>query len=698
MSQAELQAADLYRMRWVLDPALSPDGRQVVYVLKSVHPENPEERYQYHLMQLDDLSMASQGIGRCLLPGFDAAVRKPKWNSSMTRLAFLCNASGSNQVWLLEVETGELNRLTDAQLGVTSFDWSPDGRHIAYVADVPDTTGEYGESRAGRFRVIRRLGYKNDGFGYWNESWPQLFVAAVDNSTQPSSGRKLTGARFGISDARWSPGGDSIAYISAGDSDPDTTAIRHIFAAAVEVTNDGIQLDDARQLTSNLAVSSISWSPSGQEIAFLGDDLSDDRATNAGVWVCRASDGAIVNLTADIDRPAGDYVTDDMNAEAGAAPPQWAKDGKSILAIMSDRGRSVVVSLDYPVDTAFEVGCSRSYADEMLSDPWTGSLFNARPLVYGDHRVFGMSYDGVDTVIVARSDAECPGDLFWVTIGGSGNATDQRLTSVNAELMADRRLAAPHPISFTGSEDQPIEGWLLTPTNGAARPYPLILHIHGGPHSAYSMAFNFELQHLAAQGYAVLFVNPHGSHTYGRRINTGTRCDWGGKDYNDLMTAVDYVLQERSDLDAGRLGVAGGSYGGWMTNYIVTRTSRFRAAIAQRSSSNRTSTMLSSMVGYKHQRWEAPGAPWEDPDYFIRVSPVMHAHKVETPLLLEHSEEDHLCPLMQAEEMFTALKMQGKTVELIYFISESHHMLRGGKAGNRVERLHRISEWFGRYV
>ncbi len=190
---------------------------------------------------------------------------------------------------------------------------------------------------------------------------------------------------------------------------------------------------------------------------------------------------------------------------------------------------------------------------------------------------------------------------------------------------------------------------------------------------------------------------PHGSHTYGRDINIGTRLDWGGKDYNDLMLAVDHVV-DRPEIDASRLGVAGGSYGGWMTNYIVTRTNRFKAAVAERSSSNRISTMLSSTVGYKHQRWEAPGYPWEDLSYFIRVSPVLHADKVETPLLLEHAEEDHLCPLMQAEEMFTALKALGKPVELLYFLGESHHMLRGGKPGNRVERLDRIAAWFDQYV
>lgn len=684
-------------MRWVLDPALSPDGQQVAYVLKRVHPDDPEERYVYQLACLDVNEPPTNGVGRQVLPLFDGTVRVPRWDPSGERIAFLSNKSGANQVWLFDWAAGVLARLTDAARGVTSFEWSPDGTHLVFVANVFDNTGEHGESVPGRYRVIRRLGYKTDGVGYWNECWSQAFITRTDGSSSPSAGTQLTTEPFGVSNAAWSPDGSAIAYISSGAQSPDTTAVRNIYVASNDMSGDSPGRAESRQLTQDLAVQSMSWSPSGAEIAFLADDLSDDRATNLGVWVSRIRDGAVVNLTADIDRPAGDYVTDDMNAEAGGAVPEWSADGREILAIMSDRGRSIVVSISFPGDQAFSMGVARSYADTMLSDPWAGSMFNVRPHGHGDHRVFAMAYGGTSQVVVARSDASGPGDLIHLTISEEGEVTESRLTNVNESLLATRRISRPEPVAFSGSENRRIEGWLLTPSNGAVAPYPLVLHIHGGPHSAYSVAFNFELQHLAAQGYAVLYVNPHGSHTYGRAVNIGTRCDWGGKDYDDLMLAVDHVLS-RGDIDRERLGVAGGSYGGWMTNYIVTRTTRFRAAVAQRSSSNRTSTMLSSMVGYKHQRWEAPGAPWKAPDYFMKVSPVMHADKVETPLLLEHSEDDHLCPLMQAEEMFTALKMQGKTVELIYFFDESHYLLRGGRTANRVERLNRIADWFDRYV
>lgn len=689
-----LQSTDLYQMRWVLDPALSPAG-DVAYVLKSPHPNHPEERYRYELILLEKGETAGDGVGRRLLPGFDAVVRKPRWSPSGETLAFLANASGSHQVWLLDVTSGALRQLSAIGRGVVDFAWSPDGRRIAVMANVLDETGASGEYKPGRYRVIRRLGYKTDGPGYWDNAWPQLFLLDV-SSPEPAAGTQLTTAAHGVTEARWSPDGKAIAYLSSGDADPDRTSVRNIYVASLETDGDTVTIGSTLQLTSDLAIQSLAWSPSGQEIAFLGDDLSDDRATNTGVWVVRVADGRLVNLSADVDRPAGDYVTDDMNAEAGNPAPIWSHDGRSIVVILSDRGRSVAASFAFPGDSAYEQGVARTRAERMAVDPWQDTQFHATAIKYGDHRVFALDYDGANQLVEARSDAACAGDLFLLT-RGDGGWEERRLTDVNHDFLAGKRLATPEPISFTGSEGRRIEGWLLLPAGGASPPYPLILHVHGGPHSAYSAAFNFELQHLAAQGYAVVFVNPHGSHTYGRDINIGTRLDWGGKDYNDLMLAVDHVL-DRPEIDASRLGVAGGSYGGWMTNYIVTRTNRFKAAVAERSSSNRISTMLSSTVGYKHQRWEAPGYPWEDLSYFIRISPVLHADKVETPLLLEHAEEDHLCPLMQAEEMFTALKALGKPVELLYFLGESHHMLRIGKPANRVERLDRVAAWFDQYV
>jgi dipeptidyl aminopeptidase/acylaminoacyl peptidase len=705
VSVTELLGSDLYRMNWVLDPVMTSDASQVAYVLKHVHPDSPGDSYHFELRLLaTDVEASAGELGRSLLPGFDATIRAPQWSPDNTRLAFLSNQSGSNQIWILDIASGDLARVTDRPHGVASYDWSPDGRHFVMVSAERDETDTYGEENPGYFRVIRRVGYKSDGVGYWKGNRSHVFVQSVpadlqtlraDNAERPVA-HKITSGPFDHAGACWSPDGSSVAYLSTGDVDPDTTSVRNIYVTEFATPGERIEVGSTRLICTDLAASSLQYSPGGNYIAFMASDLSDERATNDGLWVVDVASQRLVNLTADIDRPAGDFISDDMNAEASATRPVWAEDESSLFTLMSDRGRTRLIRLNFPGTDAFDQGVTVSNAADEGSDPWQDTTFSATPIEMVDQRIFALNGDGGGRFVIAESSWNSIGDVFYLDTTGS-RLTRRRLTSTNDWLTAERRIAEPEPIAFEGSEGRQIEGWLLKPTNGAAAPFPLVLHIHGGPHSAYSMAFNFELHHLAAQGYAVLYTNPHGSHTYGRAINTGTRLDWGGKDYNDLMAAVDHVI-DRPDIDENRLGVAGGSYGGWMVNYIVTRTTRFKAAIAQRSSSNRVSTMLSSMSGYKHQRWEAPGFPWEHPDYFMKISPVFHADKVETPLLLVHSEFDHLCPLMQAEEMYTALKAQGKDVELLVFLGESHHMLRSGRPVNRIERVERVADWFDRYV
>lgn len=705
MSVTELLGSDLYRMNWVLDPVMTSDATRVAYVLKFVHPDSPGDSYRYELRLLTTDTEASAGdLGRSLLPGFDATIRAPQWSPDDSRLAFLSNKSGSNQIWILDVASGDVARATDRPYGIASYEWSPDGQHFVMVSAERDETDTYGEEEPGYYRVIRRIGYKSDGVGYWNGNRSHVFIQAVpsdlralkaSDAVRPTAHR-ISDGPFDHTGATWSPDGTSVAYLSSGDVDPDTTSVRNIYVTELATSGEQISPGATRQICADLAASSLQYSPSGTYIAFMASDLSDERATNDGIWVVEVASKRLVNLTADIDRPAGDFISDDMNAEAAATKPVWSDDESSIYSLMSDRGRTRLIRLAFPGPDVFDTGVAVSNAADESSDPWQDTTFSATPVEMRDQRIFALNGGGDGRFVIAESSWNSIGDVYFIDTSGH-SLVRRRLTGTNDQLFAARRIAEPEPIAFEGSEGRQIEGWLLKPTNGASAPYPLVLHVHGGPHSAYSMAFNFELHHLSAQGYAVLYTNPHGSHTYGRAINTGTRLDWGGKDYDDLMAAVDHVIS-RPDIDEDRLGVAGGSYGGWMVNYIVTRTQRFEAAIAQRSSSNRVSTLLSSMSGYKHPRWEAPGFPWAHPEYFRQISPVFHADKVETPLLLVHSEFDHLCPLMQAEEMYTALKAQGKVVELLVFLGESHHMLRSGRPFNRVERLNRIADWFDRYV
>jgi dipeptidyl aminopeptidase/acylaminoacyl peptidase len=228
--------------------------------------------------------------------------------------------------------------------------------------------------------------------------------------------------------------------------------------------------------------------------------------------------------------------------------------------------------------------------------------------------------------------------------------------------------------------------------------YPAILEIHGGPHSAYGEAFFHEFQVLAALGYAVVFTNPRGSQGYGQAFTSATRNDWGGRDYEDIMAGLDAALARFPFLDAERLGVAGGSYGGYMTNWIVGHTTRFKAAVTMRSIANCLSQWGMSDIAYFKGGWEFPGDPWESPEFYWQRSPLAYVHHVTTPLLILHSENDLRCPVGEAEQLFVALKKLGKSVKFVRFPNESHELSRSGGPQHRLERLRLIVDWFAAHI
>ncbi|PZN07416.1 MAG: peptidase S9 family protein, partial [Bacillota bacterium] len=272
-----------------------------------------------------------------------------------------------------------------------------------------------------------------------------------------------------------------------------------------------------------------------------------------------------------------------------------------------------------------------------------------------------------------------------------------RLSVANERLLADVEVVEPETFTFQ-SDGKLLDGWLLRPVGfEPGKKYPAILHIHGGPMFMYGYAFCHELQLLAARGYAVFFTNPRGSQGYGQEFCTAIRGDWGNRDYRDLMACVDAVLERFDFIDPERLGVAGSSYGGYMTNWIVTHTDRFRAAVTMDCIANGYSFFGTSDLGYD-DLFGLGVPPWEDPLRYLEMSPLHHIARCKTPLLIMHSEMDLRCPIEQAEQLYTALKVRGVPTEFVRFPGESHGLSLGGKPWHRVYRLDRIVEWFDRYL
>jgi dipeptidyl aminopeptidase/acylaminoacyl peptidase len=295
--------------------------------------------------------------------------------------------------------------------------------------------------------------------------------------------------------------------------------------------------------------------------------------------------------------------------------------------------------------------------------------------------------------VAVAGDPLHPGDVYGIELTGAP-AELRRLTDANGSLLAELELAAPEEV-VAPSGDGEVHGWLLRPKSGA--PAPLVLYIHGGPHTQYGWSMLHEFQLLAARGYAVLYTNPHGSRGYGQAHVEAIRSDWGGADYRDLMAAVDHAVT-LPGIDPERLGVTGGSYGGYMTNWIVGHTDRFRCGITQRSVVN-----LHSMGGTCDFNFsESPyfgGNTWSEPERFLAQSPLSYAGNVRTPLLILHSEGDLRCPIEQAEQLFAALRRQGKEVELVRYPREANHGLsRCGPPDLRRDRLERILGWLDRWL
>jgi dipeptidyl aminopeptidase/acylaminoacyl peptidase len=364
----------------------------------------------------------------------------------------------------------------------------------------------------------------------------------------------------------------------------------------------------------------------------------------------------------------------DLRAHPSSGGLSWAPDGRRVFFMYAEGGDTQIASI-------------------------TTSGGAVRPETTGHHELIGCTLDrDARRVACVESDPVSPGEVVIRDLGGEAGPL-RRLTDFNGPLLRSLALASPERFEFPGAEGWPIEGWVMRPPAAAADlRRPTVLEIHGGPHAAYGSGFFHEFHLLSAQGYGVLYMNPRGSQGYGQAFTAATRHDWGGKDYEDLMRGVEAALAAFPWIDPDRLGVAGGSYGGFMTNWVVGHTRRFRAAVTMRGISNAYSQWGTSDLAYQKGLWEYPGDPWENPQFYLERSPITYVRQIHTPLLILHSEQDLRCPMEQAEQLFTALKKQGTPTLLVRFPNEGHDLSRKGQPRHRLERLRHIVNWFQTYL
>ena len=483
---------------------------------------------------------------------------------------------------------------------------------------------------------------------------------------QTGQAQQLTeGDVFDEWDAAWSPDGRQIVFCSNHadypDLDPDAIDLYVIPASGGEM----------RRLPTPVGPkSSPSFSPDGINIAYYGHEGKGEGWKNTRLWVVPASgDGEARCLTCAYDFDVSPWTINDMGSLPQVAPT-WSKSGDDIYFQVARHGNTVLKRSNLAGDVI----------DVIDRDGVVG--------------VFSFDREQ-EWLVYFHGDIKDPGQVFlWDMTRNS----DKQLTRANADLLEQIDLGEIEEVWVKGAVGNDLQGWILTPPGfDPEKKYSSVLEIHGGPRVQYGNFFMHEFFYLAAQGYVVYFCNPRGGQGYGEEHSKAIVNDWGGADYDDIMAWVDHVSQ-RAYIDPKRMGVTGGSYGGYMTNWIIGHTRRFSAAVTQRSVSNLISMYGSSDFNWAFQEEFGNVPPWEDMDNYWRQSPIKYIGNAVTPTLVIHSENDMRCPIEQGEQIFVALKRLGVDTKMVRFPDEPHGLSRGGRTDRRIARLENINAWFGRYL
>jgi dipeptidyl aminopeptidase/acylaminoacyl peptidase len=679
---------DIFSFIWIANPQLSPDGARVAFTRVNVD----EKRTGYET-----------SIWMVSTSGNDAPVRitngkhdaQPRWSPDGKRLAFVRGGEKDDagkpkpsQIALLSLSGGEARVITDLPKGAAGPVWSPDGKRIAFSSTTtPEDIDKAARAKAGEKKpgakaepeddhesdvhVISRAVYRNNDEGFLDlkrhdHIWVIDVPATFDDFPKPV---QLTSGNYDEGEIRWTNDGARIYFLTTHVDEP------YYETPSTEIYSIPSAGGTAEKLTTiPMDIGDFTLSPDGRRVAFLGaitHPIHSHSLTH--LWVMDLSPNAQPrNLTSDYDYDVGGSVFGDNAAPRGGngATLHWTPDGRSLYDIVNKKGITPIIRIDAQSGAVTEI----THGDQAVLDfsitPDTRSIVGliSTPVAIGD--LFSISPDGAQT----------------------------RLTDFNGKLWAQLNLTAPDEINYKSFDGLNIQGWIQKPPDfDPHKKYPMILDIHGGPHAAYGWVFDHEFQWMAAKGYVVLYVNPRGSTGYGENFANIIQYHYPGDDYRDLMIGVDELLK-RGYVDEKKLGVTGGSGGGVLTDWTVTQTNRFAAAVSQRDISNWASWWYTADFTLFQPAWfKAP--PFEDPQDYTNRSAITFVKNIQTPMLFVLGESDSRTPPDSGgEQLFRALKYLHRPTAMVMFPRETHELSRSGEPWHRVERLDHIVGWFDKWL